>query len=229
MKILVTGSTGFIGAALTFNLLNRGYEVLGIDNHNEYYDPQLKEDRLKLFISNKNYQHHRFDIKERLKLDEFFNDHRPQRVVNLAAQAGVRYSMKDPYSYIDSNLLGFGNILECCRKFDIEAPAYCKRSTLLLLSLLPSTRVRAMLHACQLRGHLRGQKRETMAPTATEPCEGSTAAHGYRAIRGLEGSHGNRAMRGQAAGGSSEASTAAFCHGATARAPRRSRRAGRPR
>jgi UDP-glucuronate 4-epimerase len=129
MKILVTGSTGFIGAALTFNLLNRGYEVLGIDNHNEYYDPQLKEDRLKLFISNKNYQHHRFDIKERLKLDEFFNDHRPQRVVNLAAQAGVRYSMKDPYSYIDSNLLGFGNILECCRKFDIEHLVYASSSS----------------------------------------------------------------------------------------------------
>jgi UDP-glucuronate 4-epimerase len=129
MKILVTGSAGFIGSALSIKLLDLGFEVLGIDNHNNYYNPHLKDHRLDRFISNKNYTHYKFDLKERSSLEEFFQNNKPQMVVNLAAQAGVRYSIEDPYSYIDSNLVGFGNILECCRKYEVEHLVYASSSS----------------------------------------------------------------------------------------------------
>ena len=96
MKILVTGSAGFIGSALSIKLLDLGFEVLGIDNHNNYYNPHLKDHRLDRFISNKNYTHYKFDLKERSSLEEFFQNNKPQMVVNLAAQAGVRYSIENP-------------------------------------------------------------------------------------------------------------------------------------
>ncbi len=115
MKVLVTGSAGFIGSALTLRLLDRGDEVIGIDNHNDYYDPKLKEDRLARQIDHPNYTHIRGDLAERALMEELFATRKPNRVVNLAAQAGVRYSLENPLAYIDTNLVGFGHILEGCR------------------------------------------------------------------------------------------------------------------
>lgn len=129
MTTLVSGSAGFIGSALCLRLLNNGDNVLGVDNHNDYYSTTLKEDRLKILESNSNYLHHRIDIKDRSKINQLFKKHKPKRVVNLAAQAGVRYSLENPYSYIDSNLLGFTNILECCRENNIEHLVYASSSS----------------------------------------------------------------------------------------------------
>lgn len=129
MKILVTGAAGFIGSALTLRLLERGDEVVGIDNHNDYYDPALKEARLARHIDNANYTHIRGDMADRKLVDELFKKHKPNRVVNLAAQAGVRYSLENPLAYIDSNLVGFANILEGCRHNGIEHLVYASSSS----------------------------------------------------------------------------------------------------
>lgn len=129
MKILVTGSAGFIGAALTTQLLERGDTVIGIDNHNDYYDPALKEARLNHFVGHPSYTHLRLDIADREAIAECFSTHRPQRVVNLAAQAGVRYSIENPAAYIDSNLVGFANILEGCRHNSVEHLVYASSSS----------------------------------------------------------------------------------------------------
>jgi UDP-glucuronate 4-epimerase len=129
MKILVTGSAGFIGSALSLKLLNRGDKVIGIDNHNDYYNPKLKEDRVKRLKVYPEYIHEILDIAEFSKIEQLFKKHKPQRVVNLAAQAGVRYSIKNPSSYINSNLLGFANILEGCRHNDVEHLVYASSSS----------------------------------------------------------------------------------------------------
>ena len=107
MKILVTGSAGFIGSFLSQRLIERGDEVIGIDNHNDYYDSKLKDDRLNQFIDNQNYIHFRCDISDKNKIDDIFKNNKPEKVVNLAAQAGVRYSMENPHSYVDSNIFRF--------------------------------------------------------------------------------------------------------------------------
>lgn len=127
--ILVTGSAGFIGSALTIRLLARGVKVVGIDNHNSYYDPALKESRLKRFIHHPNYIHHQFDLADTHKVLDFFSVYKPERVVNLAAQAGVRYSLENPSSYIQSNIVGFSNILEGCRKFSSKHLVYASSSS----------------------------------------------------------------------------------------------------
>jgi UDP-glucuronate 4-epimerase len=129
MKILVTGSAGFIGAALTYSLLQRGDTVIGIDNHNDYYDPSLKEARIQRFINHPNYIHIRMDIANRDAMADIFNNHKPERVVNLAAQAGVRYSLENPQAYIDSNIVGFANILEGCRQSNVEHLVYASSSS----------------------------------------------------------------------------------------------------
>lgn len=129
MKILVTGSAGFIGSALTIQLLNRGDEVIGIDNHNDYYDIQLKEDRLARHLDHPNYTHLRMDIEDRKGMEELFQKHKFYGVVNLAAQAGVRYSLENPLAYIDTNLVGFGNLLEGCRHSNVDHLVYASSSS----------------------------------------------------------------------------------------------------
>jgi UDP-glucuronate 4-epimerase len=129
MKVLVTGSAGFIGSALTSRLLERGDEVVGIDNHNDYYDPKIKEARLARFTSQPGYSHHRIDLADAEGVRECFRRHRPERVVNLAAQAGVRYSLQNPLAYINSNIVGFTHILENCRHGDVQHLVYASSSS----------------------------------------------------------------------------------------------------
>jgi UDP-glucuronate 4-epimerase len=129
MRVLVTGSAGFIGAALTQRLLSRGDTVIGLDNHNDYYDPALKEGRLAQFATHPQYTHVRMDVADRAGIAEVFAKHKPQRVAHLAAQAGVRYSIDNPLAYVDSNLLGFAHILEGCRHNAVEHLVYASTSS----------------------------------------------------------------------------------------------------
>ncbi len=129
MKVLVTGAAGFIGSALTLCLLERGDSVIGIDNHNDYYDPAIKEGRLARHATHPNYTHLRIDIADRKAMQKVFADYKPQRVVNLAAQAGVRYSIENPLAYIDSNIVGFAHILEGCRHNGVEHLVYASSSS----------------------------------------------------------------------------------------------------
>ena len=126
-KILVTGSAGFIGFHLTKALLSSGYQVVGVDNINDYYDPQLKLNRLAFlndFVDKNtlelNYNFLKLDISESAALEQLFLTHDFDVVINLAAQAGVRYSIENPKVYINSNLVGFANILECSRRSEIK-------------------------------------------------------------------------------------------------------------
>jgi UDP-glucuronate 4-epimerase len=129
MKILVTGAAGFIGSALTLALLERGDEVIGFDNHNDYYDPSLKEARLARHINHENYNHIRVDIEDSKAIKKLFREHKFNAVVNLAAQAGVRYSIENPQAYIDTNIVGFGNILEGCRHNNVSHLVYASSSS----------------------------------------------------------------------------------------------------
>jgi len=126
---LVTGSAGFIGSHLTLRLLERGDTVIGIDNHNTYYDPAIKEARLARYANHPNYTHLRIDLADRQAIEAAFATHKPQRVVNLAAQAGVRYSIDNPLAYIDSNIVGFVHILEGCRHHGVEHLVYASSSS----------------------------------------------------------------------------------------------------
>jgi len=128
-KILVTGSAGFIGSSVTIEFLNRGYSVVGIDNHNDYYDPNLKKARLKRFAKNENYEHYQKDLANEAEIWKIFNYFKPDIVVNLAAQAGVRFSIDNPKAYIASNLVGFANILELCKQFSVEHLVYASSSS----------------------------------------------------------------------------------------------------
>ncbi|NDU87892.1 MAG: NAD-dependent epimerase [Ferrovum sp.] len=129
MKILVTGASGFIGSALTLRLLARGDTVIGLDNHNAYYDPALKEARLARYANHPAYTHVRLDLAQRDAMQALFATHCPQRVVNLAAQAGVRYSIDHPLAYIDSNIVGFAHVLEGCRHHGIDHLVYASSSS----------------------------------------------------------------------------------------------------
>jgi UDP-glucuronate 4-epimerase len=126
---LVTGSAGFIGSALSLRLLERGEMVIGIDNHNSYYDPAIKEARLARFCNHPNYSHLRIDLADRQAIEAVFAEHKPKRVVNLAAQTGVRYSVENPLDFINSNIVGFANILECCRHHGIDHLVYASSSS----------------------------------------------------------------------------------------------------
>jgi UDP-glucuronate 4-epimerase len=128
MKILVTGAAGFIGFHLAQRLLDRGDEVVGLDNVNDYYDPELKKARLARLTSER-FTDVRADIADADALRSVFSNHRPQRVVHLAAQAGVRYSLVNPQAYVNSNLVGFANVLECCRHNTVQHLVYASSSS----------------------------------------------------------------------------------------------------
>lgn len=132
MKVLVTGAAGFIGFHVSLALIARGDIVIGVDNLNDYYDVRLKEARLAAIQSHKNAKNFHFikaDVADMSMLQDVFNTHKPQRVVHLAAQAGVRYSLQNPNAYVQSNLVGFANILEACRHHDIEHLVYASSSS----------------------------------------------------------------------------------------------------
>jgi UDP-glucuronate 4-epimerase len=129
MRVLVTGAAGFIGSALSLRLLARGDEVLGVDNLNDYYDVALKQARLDRLTPHPNFKFTKVSIEDRPALEKAFHAFRPQRVVNLAAQAGVRYSLENPYAYVEANLVGFINILEACRHGKVEHLVYASSSS----------------------------------------------------------------------------------------------------
>lgn len=132
MKVLVTGAAGFIGFHLTMALLERGDDVIGVDNLNDYYDPQLKKDRLDVIAAHSRSQHFTLlkeDISDRHVMSNLFRENAFDVVVNLAAQAGVRYSLDNPHAYVDSNLVGFVNILEGCRDTSVKHLVYASSSS----------------------------------------------------------------------------------------------------
>ncbi len=129
-KILVTGVAGFIAYHLCEKLCRDAEaEIIGIDNINDYYDVNLKHARLERLSTFKNFEFHKIDLTDRERLHDLFEEKKPQRVVNLAAQAGVRYSIENPYAYVDSNLIGFVNILEGCRHNEVEHLVYASSSS----------------------------------------------------------------------------------------------------
>ncbi len=128
-KILVTGGAGFIGFHLSKLLLEKGENVIGIDNLNDYYEVSLKEARLEILKAYETYEFRKIDIADKAALDALFEEIKPEIVVNLAAQAGVRYSIENPQAYVDSNLTGFFNILEACRHNPVKHLLYASSSS----------------------------------------------------------------------------------------------------
>ena len=129
MRILVTGVAGFIGMHVAMRLLANGHEVIGLDNINDYYDVRLKQARLAHIGSPNQFHFHKLDLADRDGITSLFANVQLEIVINLAAQAGVRYSLQNPHSYIDSNLVGFTNILEACRHFDVGHLVYASSSS----------------------------------------------------------------------------------------------------
>lgn len=129
MKVLITGSAGFIGSAISLRLLERGDQVIGVDNLNDYYDVNLKKARLARTLEDPGYTDVRIDIEDSGAVEETFARYAPHRVINLAAQAGVRYSIENPMAYVQTNLVGFANILEACRHNDVEHLLYASSSS----------------------------------------------------------------------------------------------------
>jgi UDP-glucuronate 4-epimerase len=129
MKVLVTGTAGFIGSHVALRLLERGDQVIGFDNLNDYYDVNLKKARLARFMDHPGYTHIHADLADRTAVASTFAAHRPQRVINLAAQAGVRYAAENPYIYIASNVTGFLHVLEGCRQHPVEHLVFASTSS----------------------------------------------------------------------------------------------------
>jgi len=128
-KILVTGSAGFIGFSLAIKLLEKRFNVIGIDNHNDYYDTKIKDSRISKLAKYLNYEHFKIDLSNKDSLDKIFQKNKIKKVVNLAGQAGVRYSVENPLAYINSNIVGFANLLENCRYNKIEHLVYASTSS----------------------------------------------------------------------------------------------------
>lgn len=128
-KVLITGAAGFIGFHLSRKLLTLGYSVTGLDNINDYYDINLKNSRLEILLKSENFKFHQINLTEKVKLDQLFAEIQFDYVVNLAAQAGVRYSIQNPYAYLESNLQGFLNILEASRNNKIKHLVYASSSS----------------------------------------------------------------------------------------------------
>jgi UDP-glucuronate 4-epimerase len=129
MKVLVTGTAGFIGSHVALKLLARGDEVIGFDSLNDYYDVNLKKARLARFMDHPGYTHVHADLADRAAVEDVFAKHRPQRVVNLAAQAGVRYAAENPHVYVASNVTGFLHVLEGCRHHGVEHLVFASTSS----------------------------------------------------------------------------------------------------
>ncbi len=129
MAILITGAAGFIGFHLSHSLLSKGFQVVGIDNMNDYYDVKLKESRLECLRGIDTFSFHHGDLKDKETIDSLFKKGKFECVINLAAQAGVRYSITNPYTYVDSNLMGFMNILEACRHNPVKHLIYASSSS----------------------------------------------------------------------------------------------------
>ena len=125
----MTGCAGFIGMHLCDSLIKDGHEVFGVDNLNDYYDPSLKNARLNQIKPNKNFSFKLLDIADNKSLNKYFEIFKPDKVINLAAQAGVRYSLENPYIYVQSNIIGFLNILECCREHNVKGLIYASSSS----------------------------------------------------------------------------------------------------
>lgn len=129
MRILITGAAGFIGFHTALSLLDRGDTVIGIDNHNDYYEPSLKEARLSILKNNNNFNFYKADLTDKEAIDHVFESKSPDYVIHLAAQAGVRYSIENPYAYINANIIGFMNILEACRYNPVKHLVYASSSS----------------------------------------------------------------------------------------------------
>ena len=129
MKVLVTGTAGFIGSHVAQVLLARGDEVIGLDNLNDYYDVTLKQARLARLTDKPGYTHVTADLADRAAVEQAFATYKPQRVVNLAAQAGVRYAAENPHVYVQSNVVGFLHVLEGCRHHGVEHLVYASTSS----------------------------------------------------------------------------------------------------
>lgn len=129
MKTLVTGAAGFIGMTVSLLLLRRGEQVIGVDNLNDYYDPRLKADRLSRLREYPRFTFYQLDVSDRAAMSHLFQNEKPTKVIHLAAQAGVRYSIDNPHAYIDSNIVGFTNVLEGCRHAKIEHLVYASSSS----------------------------------------------------------------------------------------------------
>tara|TARA_Y100001970_G_C14259811_1_gene879196 strand:- start:24856 stop:25821 length:966 start_codon:yes stop_codon:yes gene_type:complete len=127
-NILITGCAGFIGFHIALKFSNSGYNVIGIDNINNYYDTKLKEDRLNVLSKSKNFIFYKLDITDK-KISDIFKKNNIKHVIHLAAQAGVRYSLENPFLYINSNITGFVNILECCKDYNIKSFFYASSSS----------------------------------------------------------------------------------------------------
>lgn len=129
MSILITGRSGFIGMHLSKKLLDQGHQIIGLDNLNDYYDVQLKKDRLEILNKYDNFTFYEADLADREAVEAIFDKEKIDVVINLAAQAGVRYSLENPHAYVDSNLVGFVNILESCRHHEIKHLIYASSSS----------------------------------------------------------------------------------------------------
>ncbi len=129
MKILVTGSAGFIGCEVALQLLADGYDVIGLDNLNPYYDVSLKKARIDRLTPHPNYMHAHVELSDRAQVDQLFERFRPERVVHLAAQAGVRYAAENPHIYVNSNIVGFLHVIENCRHFGVNHLVYASTSS----------------------------------------------------------------------------------------------------